>query len=535
MSEPIDTLLADLHALLDHVGERGLPLTDTGRLRIADVRAINARFVEPDELDTQMGTHRYHVRREDGARRVHFLRLVAQAASLLDARRGRVRRTPRARALARLAPDDAARSLFVAWWWKGAWDLLPAVAGAPHLVLLRDRAATANALLELGNGMLALEVIGARLRRSLAPRAPASTGFALDDEAWGYAAWHVCLDPLAAFGGSRETRAVEEVNGHAFDRLAAIALTEQGTALLHAALDARPVSAPRVRRGMRTSYALPHAADVDDDALAWMVEGERRERLLREHPEYRDALERGAERVGDVNPRAHLALHEGVEEQIAGNTPPEVRAAYERLLALGYEEHAVRHGIADALARELWAAQREGRAFDNARYAARLAAMPDETDEPEDDDEAALPELPPARLARAKREKLLRLPRSSHTWEGDLTKGPMEVANLGMPVLAIWADAGDGTVRALLPRLGAEPGDVALAAFVDAALQPKAGRPELPARVCVHVEVASALRPALAEIGVGVATADELPFAHDALESLVDFLADPAPRRPRKR
>jgi hypothetical protein len=42
-------LLADLGALLDHVGERGLPLTDTGRLRLADVRAINARPAARDE------------------------------------------------------------------------------------------------------------------------------------------------------------------------------------------------------------------------------------------------------------------------------------------------------------------------------------------------------------------------------------------------------------------------------------------------------------------------------------------------------
>jgi len=41
-------LIDDLPPSLDHVGDKGVPLTGTGRLRIADVRAINARFAEPD-------------------------------------------------------------------------------------------------------------------------------------------------------------------------------------------------------------------------------------------------------------------------------------------------------------------------------------------------------------------------------------------------------------------------------------------------------------------------------------------------------
>ncbi|HEV2249011.1 MAG TPA: hypothetical protein VGT60_00695, partial [Candidatus Limnocylindria bacterium] len=79
MPEPVPALLADLCALLDHVGERGVPLTDTGRLRLTDVRAINARCAAPDELDRRYGEHVIAVRREDEAWRVHFLRLAAQA------------------------------------------------------------------------------------------------------------------------------------------------------------------------------------------------------------------------------------------------------------------------------------------------------------------------------------------------------------------------------------------------------------------------------------------------------------------------
>lgn len=59
MTEPGYTslLLADLGALLDHIGERGVSLTDTGRLRMADVRAINDRFAVPAELSERFGEH----------------------------------------------------------------------------------------------------------------------------------------------------------------------------------------------------------------------------------------------------------------------------------------------------------------------------------------------------------------------------------------------------------------------------------------------------------------------------------------------
>src|SRR5258708_9468085 len=111
-------LIADLGALLDHVGEHGVPLTHTGRLRMADVRAINDRFAAPAELTERFGEHIHRARREDEIWRVHFVRLAAQAAGLLDARLGRVRRTATARRFVRLASEEAERRLFVAWWWK---------------------------------------------------------------------------------------------------------------------------------------------------------------------------------------------------------------------------------------------------------------------------------------------------------------------------------------------------------------------------------------------------------------------------------
>lgn len=522
------SVLADVGAFLDHIGERGVPLTDTGRLRMADVRAINDRFAVPAELTERFGEHIHRARREDEVWRVHFVRLVAQAAGLIDARLGRVRRTASAPRLLRLVPEEAERQLFVAWWWKGAWDLM-SLAGAIDISLMRDRLVTASALAELGTLTHRIDALGARLRNAFG--VPLSSHFALSDEAWGFASWRVCLEPLAAFSGARPSYTTRELNGHRFKELSAIALTERGIDLVQAALAARPTTPVRIRRGMVSAY--PVAQRAADDASELVEEEERRERLLAEHPEYRDAIERGDERVRDVNPRAHLATHEAIAEQLAANDPAEVRAAYERLVELGHDEHAVRHALADALVREIWRAQRERAPFDRDRYAARLAAMPEPAGEGEQQD---TPEpLPSARLSANDRDRLRRLPHGTGVWEGDLTDLPVEIERLGAPLCALWAD-GDGTVRAVLPDVGAEPGQLVLAAFVRAALQPQFGRAELPERVRVHPEIASALRGPLGEVGVVAEEADDLPVAHEAIESLIEYLARPrGSRRHRRR
>ena len=382
MPEAVPALLADLRALLDHVRERGLPLTDTGRLRIADVRAVNARFVAPEELDRRYGEHTMAIRREDEASRVHFVRLAAQAAGLLDARLGRARRTARARSFARLAPDDAVRRLFVAWWWKGAWDLISA--GAPaELRLGADRRATANALVALGTGQHALAPLGVRVRDHVAPGVGASVDLAFSDEAWAFAAWRLCLEPLAAFDGALPIHGVKVIGEHRFDELVAVRITDAGQRLLRAALDVEPAERPRVRRGMSAPYPGPRrSADTRGrDPFDTVDDDERRQRILGQHPDHRAAIDRGDEVIGDVNPRLHIVLHEAVEEQLAAGDPPQARAAHARLVALGYPEHDVIHGIGDALTRELWRAQDAHELFDRDRYAARLAAMPDSPDE----------------------------------------------------------------------------------------------------------------------------------------------------------
>jgi hypothetical protein len=514
----VTALLADLGALLDHVGERGLPLTDTGRLRIADVRAINARFAQPDQLDAKIGDRVFALRREDQAWRVHFLRLTAQAAGLLDARLGRVRRTARARAFARLAEDEAERRLFVAWWWKGAWDLL--VAGGLDLWLEEDREATARALLELGTEPLTLERTGARLRAAIAPDSD-RTHLALTDDAWGYAAWHA-LRPLVALGGCVETRAVEDFNGHRFEHLAALRVNERGAELLHAALDAQPAGTPRVRRGMASGWPVPRRARGRAKANATAAEDERHERIIAQHPGYQAVIDLGEDMAGDVNPRAHLVTHEAIEEQLAANDPPEARAAYDRLAALGHADHDIVHALADVLVREIWQAQHDHSSFDRVRYAVRLAALPEPLEEPE----AAPRDLEPARLVRRDRRRLERLPRTAAAWEVDLAELPIEVERVGTLLCAIWGDATDGTIRAFYPEFDAGPTGLVLDSFLRAALRPQAGAPGLPAQVRAHAEIAAALRGMLGELGVAVEATDELPAVHLALDSFRQFIAD---------
>ena len=201
---------------------------------------------------------------------------------------------------------------------------------------------------------------------------------------------------------------------------------------------------------------------------------------------------------------------------------------------LRYERHAVIHGLAHELAEEVWAAQREHRPFDNARYRERIALLPHD-DKANGDANVEFEPLPAARLAASDRRKLLGLARSGAVWEGDLTELPIEVPGVREAVCAVWLDVGTGLMRALRPEFDVAPGPLVLAAFVDAALRPRDAAPALPGRVRVHPEIASALRPALPELGIGVEESEDLVAAHDALTSLADFILDAAPHRAKRR
>jgi hypothetical protein len=98
--------------------------------------------------------------------------------------------------------------------------------------------------------------------------------------------------------------------------------------------------------------------------------------VIIEHPEYHDVLgdpERYRDRVwtpegGETNPFLHLSVHLAIEEQLSIDQPPGIRAAVEALERKHGSAMEARHAVMDCLVEQVWQAQRNGVAFDNATY-----------------------------------------------------------------------------------------------------------------------------------------------------------------------
>jgi len=98
--------------------------------------------------------------------------------------------------------------------------------------------------------------------------------------------------------------------------------------------------------------------------------------VISQHPEYHALIEspgRALERDfapgdGGLNPFLHLSLHLAVEEQLAIDQPPGLRARYERLRARAGSEHEAQHALIECLGETLWHAQRDGTGPDAQRY-----------------------------------------------------------------------------------------------------------------------------------------------------------------------
>ena len=94
------------------------------------------------------------------------------------------------------------------------------------------------------------------------------------------------------------------------------------------------------------------------------------------HPEYHALLDdprRNLERdyapeAGATNPFLHLSLHLAIEEQLAIDQPPGLRAQFERIATAGGSEHDAKHLLLECLAETIWQAQRTGRPPDQALY-----------------------------------------------------------------------------------------------------------------------------------------------------------------------
>ena len=98
--------------------------------------------------------------------------------------------------------------------------------------------------------------------------------------------------------------------------------------------------------------------------------------VIEAHPEYQRIMADAGSAVdfepssadGPENPFLHMGLHLAVREQLVIDRPPGVRDL-KRQLQLRYgDAHRAEHALMEALGEELWTAQRDGRAPDEARY-----------------------------------------------------------------------------------------------------------------------------------------------------------------------
>jgi hypothetical protein len=97
--------------------------------------------------------------------------------------------------------------------------------------------------------------------------------------------------------------------------------------------------------------------------------------IIARHPEYHALLADSENALprewmpedGLMNPFLHLSLHLAIAEQLAIDQPPGIRAAFARL-AQHELPHAAEHILLECLGETLWAAQRENKTPDGARY-----------------------------------------------------------------------------------------------------------------------------------------------------------------------
>ena len=133
------------------------------------------------------------------------------------------------------------------------------------------------------------------------------------------------------------------------------------------------------REARRKSRALVVAATSGDTGAdgSWTPREAIAAHWGEAHPEYaaeRDAADAdlddavvgaGAPRE---NPFLHLSMHLAIQEQLQIDRPAGLRVAFESLAARLGSAHAAHHAIMECLGRELWEAQRAGRAIDDAAY-----------------------------------------------------------------------------------------------------------------------------------------------------------------------
>ena len=105
--------------------------------------------------------------------------------------------------------------------------------------------------------------------------------------------------------------------------------------------------------------------------------------VIREHPEYQPVLteiESALAReytpeMGQTNPFLHMGMHIAIREQLGGDRPTGILAAYQQLCRRLEDSHAAEHLMMECLGETLWEAQRSGGAPDERVYLERLRRL----------------------------------------------------------------------------------------------------------------------------------------------------------------
>jgi hypothetical protein len=103
--------------------------------------------------------------------------------------------------------------------------------------------------------------------------------------------------------------------------------------------------------------------------------------IMQMHPEYYDLWSRLDEITDDelaqtpVNPVLHVLMHQIIENQIAGQTPPQAAATFNQLIQQGFTRHEAIHQIGKALAENMQQMIETDQNFTDQRYAQTLRQL----------------------------------------------------------------------------------------------------------------------------------------------------------------
>ncbi|HSD37725.1 MAG TPA: DUF1841 family protein [Rhodocyclaceae bacterium] len=130
-----------------------------------------------------------------------------------------------------------------------------------------------------------------------------------------------------------------------------------------------------------------------DQARAFFIESWRKQRanepmqpmeqlvadIVQSHPEYQALLESPDAATKDftpedgaINPFLHMSLHLAIEEQLAIDQPPGIKAAFEACLARRGNTHEARHDVLESLGETIFESQRSGQPLDALAYLERV-------------------------------------------------------------------------------------------------------------------------------------------------------------------